>query len=70
MDWEDKLVKCPFYLERQKDKFRIKCEGVVNNSTTQITFRGGKKSYLKEFCCDNYQNCRVYKMLCGKYANI
>lgn len=60
-------VRCPFYLPRQGDRFRIKCEGPVKNTTTQITFRGDKKRYFRSFCCQDYQRCRVYLMLQTKY---
>lgn len=60
-------VKCPFYLSRQEDPFRIKCEGPVKNVTTQLTFRGDKLWYMRRFCCQNHESCRVYQMLDAKY---
>lgn len=66
-DFNSKTIKCPFYLERQKDEYRIKCEGPIKGCTTQLTFLGGKKPYLKEHCCTNYKSCRVYQMLINKY---
>lgn len=65
--YEAKFIRCPFYLERQNDKYRIKCEGVVSGTTTQLTFRGDKKWYIKDFCCRNYEKCRIYGMLMKKY---
>ncbi len=67
MGWEDKTVKCPFYRERQREKKRIKCEGVVPGTTTQLTFRGDKRWYMKDYCCKNYEKCRIYQMLDRKY---
>lgn len=66
-DHVSKFVRCPFYLETQNDKYRIKCEGVVHGTTTQLTFRGNKKWYIKDFCCRNYEKCRIYVMLLKKY---
>ncbi len=66
-DYIGKVVKCPFYRETQGDKSRIKCEGPVRGTTNQLTFRGDKRWYLKDFCCKNYENCKIYKMLSDKY---
>ena len=66
---EDVLVKCPFYLERQRDKYRIKCEGPVKKSSTQLTFIGDKNWYIRKYCRADYTRCRVYRMLCEKYDN-
>lgn len=66
-DFDSKVIKCPFYLERQKDKCRIKCEGVMTGTTTQLTFRGDKRWYMKDFCCKNFEKCRIYRMLDEKY---
>ena len=62
-------VKCPFYLERQGDRFRIKCEGPVKNTSVQLTFRGNKRRYFREFCCRDYKRCRIYQMLQDKYES-
>jgi hypothetical protein len=67
-DYGVELALCPFLLDRQNDKFRIKCEGPEKGTTTQITFRGDKRWYMKDYCCSNYQRCRVYQMLCSKYS--
>lgn len=66
-DYSLQSVKCPFYRERQGDRYRIKCEGPVKNTTTQVTFQGDKRWYMKDFCCGNFERCRVYNMLCKKY---
>ncbi len=66
-EYDAKFVKCPFYLERQNDKNRIKCEGVIEGTTLQLTFVGEKKWYIKGFCCKNFEKCRIYRMLYAKY---
>lgn len=66
-DYESIRVRCPFWLEKQSDKYRIKCEGTVKGTTTQLTFRGDKGWYIKDFCCKNYEQCRIYQMLNSKY---
>lgn len=69
-EYESKFVRCPFYLEKQSDKNRIKCEGVMVGTSTQLTFREDKKWYLRGFCCSNYEKCRIFKMLNAKYENL
>lgn len=65
--YEAKFVKCPFYQEKQNDKNRIKCEGVIEGTTVQLTFISEKKWYIKGFCCKNFEKCRIYRMLNEKY---
>ena len=60
-------IKCPFWREKQNDKYRIKCEGITRNTTIQLTFRGDKNWYIKDFCCKNYEKCKIYQMLNKKY---
>jgi hypothetical protein len=60
-------VKCPFYLSKQGEPKIIKCEGLIKNSSTHIVFRGYKDPYLKQFCCNHFRECVVYKMLDSKY---
>lgn len=66
-DFNNQFALCPFFLEKQEDKYRIKCEGVCPNTTIQLTFKGSKNKYLQDFCCGYYRECRIYKMLMGKY---
>jgi hypothetical protein len=66
-EFKSKFVKCPFYLDRQGDTHRIKCEGVKKGTSTQLTFVGKKENYLNKYCCEDYFNCKIYKMLCTKY---
>lgn len=68
-DYGTENVKCPFYCSKQNDNYRIKCEGVVKGTTTQLTFVGSKNKYLREYCCVDYKQCRIYKMLITKYDN-
>jgi O-antigen/teichoic acid export membrane protein len=44
-EFKSKFVKCPFYLDRQGDTHRIKCEGVKKGTSTQLTFVGKKENY-------------------------
>ena len=69
--WEDKSAKCPFF-ERSDGKC-IVCEGVVSSAKTQIHFATSnrKKTYKTLYCDDirGYHDCRISKMLMGKYES-
>lgn len=66
-DYKSCEIKCPFYLEKQNDNHRIKCEGPEKNTSIQVTFVGEKGWYLKYFCSEKYEHCKIYKMLLEKY---
>jgi hypothetical protein len=66
-DYIDKFVKCPFYLNKNGDKNRIKCEGIIEGTVIGLTFEGSKKWYIRSFCCEHYDSCRIYRMLLEKY---
>lgn len=57
-------VQCPFYCE-DDGKFSIICEGFGDALTLKQRFRN-KAQYetqMTAFCCDNYKNCEVYRLL-------
>lgn len=66
-DYGSTDIKCPFYLSKQGDRHRIKCEGPEKRTTTQVTCVGEKIWYIRKFCGGDYWACRVYKMLDEKY---
>lgn len=57
-------VLCPFYI-REKGDQRIHCEGCYQKCSTCLSFysKTEKVKHLKQFCEDQYEECRVYKML-------
>ena len=65
--YQDKYVQCPFY--HQEKTNTMMCEGVNDESSIQITFAtaDNKKDYKQECCCGKWRECRVAKMLLGKY---
>jgi hypothetical protein len=67
MDHISIKVKCPFYKEKQGDIQRIKCEGVSKGNTVQLTFSGDKREYIRHYCSNTYECCRIYRMLEEKY---
>lgn len=64
-------VECPFFKDIRSQKQRIVCEGVKKD--TLITLSFGRKSsmqyYIEKYCCNNYKECRIAKMLYQKYNN-
>ena len=62
-----KDAKCPFYI--CEDPQRIMCEGVEEETGVHLTFRScnHKKLYARSFCADEYEECRIHKMLKEKY---
>ena len=61
-------VKCPFYLSELKTTLR--CEGVINNTTTVNYFRSKEEfaEYHKKFCENDYKNCRYAKLISERYG--
>ena len=63
-------VGCPFY-KYDDSKKRITCEGLIGmeNSSLELIYR--RKSdfdrQMDNFCCKNYQQCKVYRILMEKY---
>jgi hypothetical protein len=66
-NFQDKFVKCPFYLNKQSNQNVIRCEGVIEGTSLSLSFQGSKKWYVKSLCCKNYEHCRIYRMLLQKY---
>lgn len=70
-NWEDKLVKCPFY--RSSHPGRIVCEGVQEGCTINLAFqdRGAKMRYMKS-CCESFEGlreCRIHNLLEEMYED-
>ena len=66
MEYGAELVQCPFYKNESKNS--IRCEGVIsitcsNNFNTSTE----KKKHLEKHCCDKYEDCEIYKVVCKKY---
>lgn len=66
-DFKNSYAQCPFYREAQGDRFRIKCEGVNDNTTIDLVFKGSKANYFESHCASEYSKCLIFKMLMGKY---
>jgi hypothetical protein len=62
------FVRCPFY-KRDDGKYRIACEGIVENSSIELTYQFEKlyRMQMDTFCCQHYQKCEIYRMLMEKY---
>ena len=56
---------CPFY--RKESTMAVVCEGVTKDSRIRQEFRHGAANYKQSFCCADWKNCRVSRMLQEKY---
>lgn len=71
-DFISKYVLCPFFKGTKKNTQDIICEGVKRNTSIHLTFynklqQKKYKEYMKELCCNNYNDCYIAKMLLQKY---
>lgn len=66
-DYGSVYVECPFFIK--DDEYRIKCEGTQVGNKIHLVFGSAKKKkeYSHGNCCENFQDCRIYKMLIKKY---
>lgn len=62
-DYGGQNAKCPFY--KSNNKYIISCEGLTDYSNITLNYRffTDKKIQFDSFCCKNYQNCEIYRML-------
>ena len=66
MEYGAENVKCPFY--KSETRNTVKCEGIIsetcsnNFSTSKI-----RRKHYKEKCCNNYKQCKIYRVLELKY---
>ena len=66
--YESKYAKCPFY--KSEDDMKIYCEGTEEGTSIHLAFysKTTKKQFCKRYCERQYQDCRIAKMLYGKYT--
>ena len=60
--WE-MTAKCPFYRRTEKNKHRIICDGISDDSRLTLVFLGkdgARVRHLKEYCCEAYEKCPLY----------
>ena len=69
MNYDDVLVKCPFYSDKQDVRHGIRCESLfkAKDATDLHMFRGDKTKAIKTYCANKYQNCPYYEPLMNKY---
>lgn len=59
---------CPFY--SSEDAYKIRCEGLVEDSTTHVVFPNPKDKldYKRKFCHTKYKECLLASALYVKYG--
>lgn len=67
--WE-LTAKCPFYRRTEKNKHRIICDGISDDSRITLVFLGkdtARVKHLKAFCCEEYEACPVYLSAAARF---
>ncbi len=74
-NFSDANAVCPFYRSYETDGkrfFRIRCEGIVESSTTILSFRSRKDfgAHTNEFCAcvQGYKLCPIAQVVLRRYA--
>ena len=67
--YRDYLARCPFYTTYEERRLRCS-EGPVLNSRVSIAFadKASFNTYRFKYCCDKFEDCRLYQIQCEKYA--
>ena len=72
--YADADIKCPFYTKGASGY--IQCEGFDNASAVKLLFsskkdghplKEDKDDYSDRYCCFNYEECPLYKIILTKY---
>ena len=65
--WVSALVKCPFW--HGNTKRAVVCDGFRSGETVRWCFltEGKMKDIVERLCCDQYEQCKIYKMLFEHY---
>ena len=62
-------VICPFY-KYDDGRKKIVCEGFADRCSLDVRweYHAYQEQHLQLFCCENYKNCEVYRMvMASKY---
>lgn len=62
------LARCPFYQTSWKKN--IFCEGAFGGSTIHVRFNHPEDGYTGKYCCNNWNNCPIARMLWAKYDDV
>lgn len=65
--YSDVTAKCPFF--KSSGMNCVTCEGLYNKSTLSQNFvnRNDLSNFRILFCDNNYQKCKIYRLLEKKY---
>lgn len=60
-------VQCPFF--KGSEEKTVVCEGWMNDSILEQRFsrKQLKMDFVREWCCERYQECEIYKLCMRKY---
>ena len=62
-------VQCPFFKFDEQKRYRIVCEGIVEDSSLALIYcrKRDYETQMRVFCCEHYKKCEVYRILMEKY---
>lgn len=60
-------VRCPFYVRHEGRE--VRCEGIPPSERNVMRFPDKilRAAYMAKKCCENYQDCKLYKLLWAGY---
>lgn len=70
MQYQSKNVLCPFYISHDKNTIKCECLYQTMNVNSYIMQKFGSKDqskWLLQYCCKNYKQCPIEKILEKKY---
>lgn len=66
MNYQDKNVICPFYICTRTRL--IKCEGTISEQCqNEFSTVPNRRVHFEKYCCDDYENCPIAKIIIKKY---
>ena len=65
--WQNPDVSCPYY--KADSKQEIQCEGIESRSKIALRYErmAEKKRQIREYCCKNWRQCEISRMLTMLY---
>lgn len=73
MNYMDESVVCPFYLEGEISKLKIRCEGYCQGTRLHVSFdcKERMKAHTKKFCndMDGFEFCPLFIVIMKQYES-
>ena len=63
-----KSARCPFYSNDGEKS--IYCRDAMSDSALSVFFESKSEVYAKHYCCSNWTDCTIARMLWAKYDDV